>query len=51
MVKKGQDAVSRADSPKQGQARNPKEPRVKHNGGSGSGRRARGQREGAGSHG
>jgi hypothetical protein len=52
MVKKGQDEVSRADSPKQGQDRDPRAPRVKHEGGgSRSGRRARGQKEGAGSKG
>jgi hypothetical protein len=51
MVKKGQEEVSRADSPKQGQARDPNAPHIKHKGGSESGRRMRGQKEGAGSHG
>ena len=49
MVKKGQEEVSRADSPEQGKDRNPQAPKVKHEGdGSHSGRRARGQKEGAG---
>ena len=50
MVKKGQEEVSRADSPKQGKDRDPQAPKVKHEGdGSQSGRRARGQKAGAGS--
>jgi len=51
MVKKGQLQVSKMDSPRQGEDRNPKEPKVKRQGGSRSGRRARGQSEGAGSKG
>jgi hypothetical protein len=49
MVKKGQLEVSKADSPKQGETRDPKAPRIRRRGpGSQSGRRARGQKEGAG---
>jgi hypothetical protein len=52
MVKKGQEQVSRADSPKQGEPRDPNAPKIKHRGaGSNSGRAARGQKEGAGSEG
>ena len=52
MVKKGQEEVSRMDSPKQGEPRDPDAPKVKHQGtGSHSGRRARGNKEGAGSKG
>ena len=51
MVKKGQLQVSKMDSPRQGEDRNPKEPKIKRKGGSESGRRARGQSEGAGSKG
>ena len=52
MVKKGQLEVSKADSEKQGERRDPTAPHVKHQGaGSQSGRRARGQKEGAGSKG
>ena len=51
MVKKGQEQVSRMDSPRQGEPRNPKEPKIKHKGGSGSQTRARPTPEGSGSHG
>jgi len=47
MVKKGQEQVSRMDSPRQGQPRNPDEPKIQHRGGSGSQRRGRGQSEGS----
>jgi hypothetical protein len=48
MVKKGQEQVSSMDSPRQGQDRNPKEPKVKHKGeGSRSQTRARPQSEGS----
>jgi hypothetical protein len=48
MVKKGQEQVSRADSPRQGEPRNPDEPKVKHRGkGSRSQSRARPQAEGS----
>jgi hypothetical protein len=33
MTKKGQEQVSAADSPRQGEKRDPKEEKVKHNGG------------------
>lgn len=49
MVKKGQEQASKADSPRQGEPRNPKEPKVKHQGGSESQSRARPQGEGSGS--
>jgi hypothetical protein len=51
MVKKGQLQVSKMDSPKQGEPRDPKAPKIKRTGGSGSQRRGRGQSEGSGSHG
>jgi hypothetical protein len=51
MVKKGQLQVSKADSPQQGEPRDPNAPKVKRPGGSASGRRGRGQSEGAGSKG
>ena len=52
MVKKGQLRVSKADSPKQGERPDPTAPKSKSKGaGSQSGRRARGQSEGAGSKG
>jgi len=52
VVKKGQEQVSRMDSPRQGEPRDPDEPKVKHRGdGSHSGRAARGQKAGAGSEG
>lgn len=47
MVTKGQEPVSRADSPRQGEDRDPKEPKVKHQGGSESQSRARPQSEGS----
>jgi hypothetical protein len=47
MVKKGQEQVSRMDSPRQGQQRNPEDPKVKHRGGSQSQSRARPQSEGS----
>jgi hypothetical protein len=47
MVKKGQEEVSRADLPLQGLPRDPTAPKTKHRGGSESGRRARGRKEGA----
>ena len=47
MVKKGQEQVSRMDSPRQGEDRDPKEPKVKHKGGSQSQTRARPQGEGS----
>jgi hypothetical protein len=50
MVKKGQLEVSKMDSDKQGQPRDPNAPKIKSKGdGSHSGRRGRGQSEGAGS--
>jgi hypothetical protein len=48
MVKKGQLEVSKADSDKQGQPRDPNTPKIKSKAASGSGRRGRGQAEGAG---
>ena len=51
MVKKGQLEVSKMDSPKQGEPRDPDAPKIKSKGGSGSGRRGRGQAEGAGNRG
>lgn len=53
MVKKGQLEVSKADSPKQGQRRDPDAPKIQQTKGPGSrsGRRARGRSEGAGSKG
>jgi hypothetical protein len=48
MVKKGQEQVSTMDSPHQGEPRDPDAPKIKHKGdGSHSGRRMRGQKEGA----
>ena len=32
MVKKGQEQVSKMDSPRQGEKRNPEEPKIKHKG-------------------
>lgn len=49
MVKKGQLQVSKADSPQQGQARDPKAPKIKSKGGSQSQTRARPQAEGSSS--
>lgn len=52
MVKKGQEEVSRADSPKQGEDRDPKAPKTQHRGeGSQNQSRARPQGEGSGSEG
>ena len=51
MVKKGQEQVSRMDSPRQGEDRDPKDPKIKHKGGSRSGTRARPVPEGSGSDG
>ena len=48
MVKKGQLPVSKADSPRQGEPRNPEEPKVKHQGrGSRSQTRAKSPSEGS----
>lgn len=49
MPKKGQEQVSKADSPRQGEPRNPKEPKIKHKGGSRSQSRAHPRPEGSGS--
>jgi len=51
VVKKGQLEVSKADSPKQGEPRDPNGPKPKRTAGSQSQRRARGQSEGSGSKG
>jgi hypothetical protein len=51
MVKKGQLEVSKADSPRQGERRDPNAPKIKRTGGSSSQRRARGQSEGSSSKG
>ena len=52
MVKKGQEQVSAMDSPRQGEKRDPDEPKVKHRGqGSKSQSRARPQSEGSSSKG
>lgn len=51
MVKKGQEQVSRADSPRQGEHRDPEEPKIKHKGGSKNQTRARPQSEGSSSKG
>jgi hypothetical protein len=51
MVKKGQLVVSKMDSPRQGEDRDPKAEKIQRKGGSGSGRRGRGRSEGAGSRG
>lgn len=51
MVKKGQLEVSKMSSPKQGESRDPEGPKPKRSTGSGSGRRMRGQKEGAGAKG
>ncbi|HEX2913105.1 MAG TPA: hypothetical protein VH186_20030 [Chloroflexia bacterium] len=48
MTKKGQEQVSAADSPRQGEDRNPEEPKIKHKGGSKSQTRAKPQSEGSG---
>jgi hypothetical protein len=47
MVKKGQLQVSKMDSPKQGEPRDPKAPKIKRKGGSQSQSRARPQSEGS----
>jgi hypothetical protein len=47
MVKKGQEQVSRMDSPRQGEDRDPKEGKIKHKGGSQSQRRATPPSEGS----
>ena len=47
MVKKGQLEVSKMDSPKQGEPRDPKAPKIQRKGGSGSQTRARPQSEGS----
>ena len=51
MVKKGQLEVSKMDSPKQGEDRDPKAPKTKRKGGSQSQTRARPQSEGSNSKG
>jgi hypothetical protein len=51
MVKKGQLEVSKMDSPKQGEQRDPKAPKIKRKGGSQSQTRARPQSEGSSSKG
>jgi len=51
MVKKGQEQVSRADSPRQGERRDPNEPKVKHKGGSQNQTRAHPKSEGTSSKG
>ena len=52
MAEKGQEQVSSADSPRQGEQRDPKEPKIKHKGqGSKNQTRARPQGEGSGSDG
>jgi hypothetical protein len=47
MVKKGQFEVSKMDSPRQGEKRDPKAPKIKRRGGSQSQSRARPQSEGS----
>jgi hypothetical protein len=52
MVKKGQEQVSAMDSPRQGEKRDPKDPKIKHKGeGSRSQTRAKPVAEGSGSDG
>jgi hypothetical protein len=51
MVKKGQEQVSKADSPRQGEKRDPNEPKIKHQGGSQNQTNARPQGEGSSSKG
>ena len=51
MVKKGQFEVSKMDSPKQGEQRNPNAPKIKRKGGSQSQTRSRPQSEGSSSKG
>jgi hypothetical protein len=49
MVKKGQLEVSKMDSPRQGEPRDPKDEKIKRTGGSDSQRRGRGRSEGSSS--
>jgi hypothetical protein len=49
MVKKGQLQVSKADSPQQGEQRDPKAEKIKRTGGSGSQTRAKPPSEGSSS--
>ena len=51
MVKKGQLQVSKADSPEQGEPRDPNAPKIERTGGSQSQSRARPQSEGSSSKG
>ncbi len=51
MVKKGQEQVSRMDSPRQGEKVNPEEGKIKHKGGSENQTRSRPQSEGSSSKG
>ena len=51
MVKKGQLQVSKMDSPRQGEDRDPNAPKIKRSGGSQSQTRARPQSEGSSSKG
>ncbi len=51
MDKKGQLEVSKMDSPKQGEPRDPKAPKTKRKGGSQNQTRARGRSEGSSSKG
>ena len=51
MVKKGQLEVSKMDSPKQGEDRDPNAPKIKRKGGSKSQSRSRPQSEGSSSKG
>lgn len=51
MVKKGQEQVSKADSPRQGEKVNKEEGKIKHKGGSKNQTRAHGQGEGSSSKG
>lgn len=47
MTKKGEEQVSAADSPRQGEKRNPEEPKIKHKGGSHNQSSAKPQSEGS----
>ncbi len=51
MVKKGQEQVSRMDSPRQGEKVNPEEGKIKHKGGSQNQTRSRPKSEGSSSKG
>jgi hypothetical protein len=51
VVKKGEEQVSKADSPRQGEPRDPDEPKIKHKGGSKNQTNARGQGQGSSSKG